>query len=297
MLRGTVDGIVFTCELPDVAFITNNQQSQIACSYYYEQGVIEGGLEALYITQTIVADREWHSVYRVIVKNTASGIYDIYETASDFDIDGLTPTEGPAIAFTPYTTVGVDDTTPYFFGHLIKDRGGSNNTLEGINVFNRDYGYNPTLGNLYDLRLFNRGMHTLEIVASCAGSRKELYSYSPSIYKLAYQHFTDPGILKRALPTLPEGEGKAIGRIRVFSRSVWDSILTDMYPVSAEETDPSHELYNPDYEDPKEDRDVYVETETGYTLKSGVIEQLLVPRYETAYDISFDPGQVIYYKK
>jgi hypothetical protein len=113
---------------------------------------------------------------------------------------------------------------------------------------------------------------------------------------LAYQHFTDPGILKRALPTLPEGEGKAIGRIRVFSRSVWDSILTDMYPVSAEETDPSHELYNPDYEDPKEDRDVYVETETGYTLKSGVIEQLLVPRYETAYDISFDPGQVIYYK-
>jgi hypothetical protein len=123
-VEGTVDGIVFTCKLPDVAFITNNQQSQIACSYYYEQGVIEGGLEALYITQTIVADREWHSVYRVIVKNTASGIYDIYETASDFDIDGLTPTEGPAIAFTPYTTVGVDDTTPYFFGHLIKDRGG-----------------------------------------------------------------------------------------------------------------------------------------------------------------------------
>lgn len=290
--EGSLDGLVFDCVLQEEGLIRKNQQSQIACSYLHEEGEETAeGFSTLNITQTVVADRSWKSVYRVVVKDTDAGEYFVYEVDDEeFIITEDSIFSIPIEGSNPYAS-----DTDYFFGHLIKDKGDANNSLEGINLFGRDYGYNVPLGNLYDFRLYNRGMKELETVMVSAGTRKELYSYSPSIYKLAYQQGTDLGILRRHLPFLPED--KMISTVRVFSRGVWDSILSDMHPVSLEETYSDSLFYEPDYRDPKTDQDIYKKTgEDTYTIKEGVIEQTLVPHYETKYDVVFEGGQEIYYK-
>ena len=285
--EGNKSGITFECALNDLEFIESAQQVQVACSYKYELTSHEGN-PRLNTTQTVTADRAWNTIYRVIVDDGVN--YNIYIADDDsFDINGKEVVQSIPSSFNPYTSG--DAFTGFFFGQLIKDNNEDNSSLEGINIANRDYGFNPLIGYIYDVRLFNRGMSKWETVIVSSGSRRELYSYSPSIFKLIYSHYNNMGIIRRHIPA--PADKPSVDKIRVFSRGTWDSVLNDMYPVSREEIFEG-ELQDPDYFDPKDDRNIY---DAQGDFLEGVVEQKLVRYYETDYGISFEAGSDLYYNK
>jgi hypothetical protein len=262
-----------------------DRQAQLAASYHYAiDSVVTTKLN---ITQTLVADRSVASQYYVAV--LADGVYTLSTSTSAFAV-GTTIT---TISETDFATLlpGLQ------LGELVKQNDESNNSLGAIYLYNRALGdpllggYNCLLGTVYDTRLYARGCTRAETIYVCAGTRRELYSYSPSLYKLSYQYYSDTGVLKQ--PVLSDDDVTSVDAIRVFRRSVWDSILTDLYPASIEEMDETHELYTSDYGDPLADRDVYDEEED---YQSGVIEQLLVPAYETQTGVSLDDAASLYYR-
>lgn len=274
---GNLDGALIWSVAIDASFILT-RQSQLAISYRAD--VADGG--DVHIEQSIVADRVWDTVYRVVHHDDITGSYLIYETAADFDITGLTPKESVSEASAPAN-----------FGKLVKFGGAlADNSLRDICVLNRDHGYNPFLGTLYDFRLYRRGVSIAELILLGSGTRRELYSYSPSLYKLVYQHYSDPGVLRRVTP-VASGEANP-SRIRAFNRSVWDSILVDLFPVSAEEQDTSHALYKSNFWDPVDDYDIYERSEVD--LKEGVLSQILVPYYEAASEVNFPSTMQIIYR-
>ena len=120
--------------------------------------------------------------------------------------------------------------------------------------------YNSFTGNVYDLRLYNTGFTPENLYLLAGGSTRELYSYSPSIYKLGYSIYEDYGILKTVGRRKDWDETNGLPDvevIRIFNRSVWDSILLDMYPISAEESDPEEPQFIVCWRDPLDDTDVY----------------------------------------
>lgn len=109
-------------------------------------------------------------------------------------------------------------------------------------------------GNLYDLRIYQKALSDSELSFVMYGSLRELYSYSPSSYKMAYWTSRDLGIVNQTFPVLPT-QSFEIKEIRAFSRDVWDSILLDTYPVFEEERTPGTDYYNKHYADPIDDRE------------------------------------------
>ena len=109
-------------------------------------------------------------------------------------------------------------------------------------------------GNLYDLRVYQRALSSDELDFAFYGSLRELYSYSPSSYKMAYWTTRDLGIVNQILPVTAT-QHFDIKEIRVFSRSVWDSIMLDTCPVQARETMIGTGYYNENYAEPVNDRD------------------------------------------
>lgn len=262
-----------------------DRQAQLAVSYKH----FENADGHLCVEQSIVADRVWQAVCRVVVYDETTSTYSVYETDSSFDITGVTPTEDAVTVTSPY--VG------WVYGEIIRYTGEANNSLRDICVLNRDHGLGAFLGILYDFRLYRRGASLPETILLCSGTRRELYSYSPSLYKLAYQHFSDPGVLRRVNPVnADEARPK---RLRVFNRSVWDSILIDLFPVSQEERTPDHVLYNEFYRDPHNDFDIYSaeDAEEGIVdYKLGVLEQRLVDNYEVMSEVNFPDSMRIFYR-
>ena len=263
------------------------KQSQIAASYLYEVDSVNR--DKLNLTLSIVADRKWVTRYYSTVKISPTE-YMLYETSSDFDITGAT-----AVTVNLQATYSYDlnypVTSPYLLGKLIKYQGQATNDLADLCMLNFRRGLYPMRGLLYDYRLMNRGMDHRELIIAAAGTKRELYSYSPSIYKLSYQHFTDSGVIKRfrrASEVAPE----AIGKLRLFSRSVWDSILVELYPLALEETTITNIRYRPDWKDPLDDKDIY----DGFDYKDGVVERLLVNGYETMSEVSVSPETQLYYR-
>ena len=119
-------------------------------------------------------------------------------------------------------------------------------------------------GNLYDLRIYQRALSKDELDFTFYGSIRELYSYSPASYKMAYWTTRDLGIVNQTLP-VTSSRVFDIKEVRVFSRSVWDSILLDTYPVREEETIIGTDFYNEHYADPISDREY-----SGVRLAEGV---------------------------
>ena len=281
-----------------------DKQSQIACAYHYY--ISPSDYEQLNINISIVADRTYTTSYYATVKN--GDAYDIYETDNEFDVTELTPPNTVSLPVTHDYLEGYhEETNPYRFGKLIKYQEQANNDLADIRFFNKDgghelgYGYNPVVnGHLYDLRLYNRGAQLEEAIIMHAGTRRELYSYSPSLYKLAYQHFIDLGILKRSrnLASDPLSSDNLIGRIRTFDRSVWDSIIVDLYPASEEEIDTTSRRYDPNHKNPIDDTDIYTyneELET-YEYAANVIDQPLVSQYEYINEVTIASGTDVFYR-
>ena len=108
-------------------------------------------------------------------------------------------------------------------------------------------------GNLYDLRIYQRALSDDELDFTFYGSLRELYSYSPSSYKMAYWTTRDLGIVNQVLP-VTDNQPFNIKEIRAFSRSVWDSIMLDTCPVQERETELGGDFYNEKYAEPVDDR-------------------------------------------
>lgn len=286
---GRESDMVFKLALP-AEFILG-KQSQLAMSYLVEED--EGDSLKTNITMTIVADRSWANKYYVTVDNE-DGTYNVYETASDFEITLLTPTLVTLPTVQDYS-IGYTEEAPYRLGKLIKYKGQSSNSLADICLLSREHGYNASQGNIYDIRLYSRGMKLEETILCASGTRRELYSYSPALYKLAYQQHSDAGIIKRANNTTVLDE--VPGRVRIFQRSVWDSIVCDLYPMSAEEKDPFNIRYRPDFKEPLDDPDVYDQSILpAVDYKLGVVDQMLVSNYESLPDATIESGVDIFYR-
>ena len=87
----------------------------------------------------------------------------------------------------------------------------------------------PYTGNVYDIRLYNRTAQLFDLFALHMGTFRELYSYAPFNNIMGYNIYKDIGItriLYRNYPT--EKIFPSITHFRVFTRSVWDSILLDL---------------------------------------------------------------------
>ena len=149
------------------------------------------------------------------------------------------------------------------------------------------------IGDVYDFRLYNVGRDASELRILNSGMLRELYSYSPSNYKLAHSIYVDNALIRMvdnaADNTTPYGI-KKIGALRAFNRSVWDSIIVDMYPISTEEADPNSPQYYEYYKNPIDDSDiynVYYEGDTVKTYLNDCVEQSLLEDFEVFNGRSF----------
>lgn len=141
-------------------------------------------------------------------------------------------------------------------------------------------------GNVYEISLYNKSKSDLNLRILNYGSQRELYSFSPSNYKLAHSIYRDFAFLKKY--NLSEDKERTlpnVNAIRIFNRGVWDSIFVDNYPLTSDETLESSIYYNKDIRvtDPYDDTDVYTpiikDKEVNYIL-SDCIEQDLISNFE-----------------
>lgn len=115
-------------------------------------------------------------------------------------------------------------------------------------------------GDIYDLRLYNTEFSESELRLLSQGSFREVYSYSPDIYVLAYNNCRDLGVFKEIGLRESESGLDEIDIVRIFNRSVWDSILLDMCPIIKEREALAYvnsPFYREDYYDSKSDTDIY----------------------------------------
>ena len=145
-------------------------------------------------------------------------------------------------------------------------------------------------GNVYEISLYNNSKSDFNLSILNYGSQRELYSLSPSNYKLAYNIYRDFAFLKKYM--IPNNKDKTqnkilpdVNAIRIFNRSVWDSIMVDNYPLTSDEIDESSIYYNKSLriEDPYDDTDIYTPVvkgnKTNYIL-TDCIEQDLINNFE-----------------
>lgn len=139
-------------------------------------------------------------------------------------------------------------------------------------------------GTVYDMRLYNCGKTLPEMRVLNQGSIRELFSYSPSNYKLANTLYRDSAVLKKVyIKTSTSDTSKLpyISSIRIFDRSIWDSIMVDNCALSTEEKSMGSPQYREDFNNPVSDTDVYKPIKddegkiTGYALNNCVEQDLL----------------------
>ena len=243
------------------------------------------------IQLTLMVDSKSYTK-RIYVKRNEDKTFEVGEIAIKIE-NGI-----PTNAFTPYENdtinenlngFGYRDDSIYGYteetfipGYPAKYRIGDD--LEGIELFSKHYEdenneivqTNMFYGYVYDVRLYNVGMAPEALYIHNCGLVREQYSYSPTSYKLGYSVCVDLGVFKwrRGIP-VETGVIPDVNSVRLFNRSVWDSIMVDMFPNSAEEMTTGNPQYKEDYLDPKDDTDVYADENN---LKA--IEQELIERIE-----------------
>lgn len=125
---------------------------------------------------------------------------------------------------------------------------------EPIYLFETADQENHFYGNLYDLRLYNDGLEDLNLLMLSRGTLRELFSYSPSIYKLSSAMYHNLAYSKEVNL---RNETLDITHIRLLNRDLWDTIMVDPFPVFATEMDIHSIFYKERYFDPYTDTDVY----------------------------------------
>lgn len=161
--------------------------------------------------------------------------------------------------------------------------------FHSVDLEEEEIGYKSgaTFGNIYDIRLYTRACSPMDLWILSTGTKKELYSYAPSVYQLASAVY-DKGALKKVCHDAPALNpiANTLKKVRVFDRSVWDSILTDLSPMSDDECSPGGRSYNEYYLDSRLDHDIFKENDDGhgnkvYEYKDSVLEQILLRDYES----------------
>ena len=145
-------------------------------------------------------------------------------------------------------------------------------------------------GNVYEIALYNEAKSSFNLEVLSHGLQRELFSLSPSNYKLAHNIYRDFAFLKKNIIYKSKSLPK-INTVRIFNRSVWDSIMVDNYPVTDEELREGSLFYNKEIKasDPYDDTDVYAPIIKGddiiYHL-SDCIEQELIDKFEVFNNLS-----------
>lgn len=135
-------------------------------------------------------------------------------------------------------------------------------------------------GNIYSLRLYNSAINNRqEALLRVSGTFRELYSFAPATYKLAYTTYKDITVLREVSPyrmtsldteekteTTPSILFPNFTTLRMFNRSVWDSILLNLEPTS--EVDGSY--------DPETDTDIYSCKNEVYYLDDCVEQEFIM---------------------
>ncbi len=146
-------------------------------------------------------------------------------------------------------------------------------------------------GEIFDMRLYNCGKHPGEMVLLNTGSLRESFSYGPSNYKLANTIYRDSAVLKKVtVSPLETGKIPSVDSIRIFDRSIWDSIMVDNCASTSLETDSSSVQYVEDHANPVSDEDIYKKVEESegvynYYLNN-CVEQDLMDGIEVFNDLS-----------
>lgn len=222
--------------------------------------------------------------------------YNAYELASFDQVDITTGTpilvNSLALITIDNTVFDYEDGGTHFLGDLFKNGSQPTNDIPKISLFSLE-GYDPFFGTIYDIRFFNTGRTALELQILGLGSKRSLFSYSPGLYKTAAHTTQNLFLIRRGL-RFPELAG--IGIVRVFRRSVFDSISIDNWIQSFEESDTATqgELFRSDWRDPVDDRDIYQKDQT--TFVSTLIAQTVSTTVESGINTTFAPGQNIQYR-
>ena len=141
-------------------------------------------------------------------------------------------------------------------------------------------------GTIYDMRLYNRGKTLEALQLLNTGSFRETFSYSSSNFKLANSLYRDSTVLRIVNTTKSEDSNKLpeVNSIRIFDRSIWDSIMLDNCSITLFETSTGSPQYREDYENPVSDTDIYKPVSSslgglGYVLNN-CVEQEMVENIE-----------------
>lgn len=152
-----------------------------------------------------------------------------------------------------------------------------NCSLKEIQVFT-DYKhsiYSCVFGNIYDLKLYTRGMSLDEAYIMADADVRESFSIAAGETLALYYNYNDLTLFKRNLFITPENRGKSISKIRIFRRSVWDSIYPDRLPSTFLKSAGGKTIAE-DYSD----KDLWSYVDGDQRLNSTVIERLLADNYE-----------------
>lgn len=126
-------------------------------------------------------------------------------------------------------------------------------------------------GAFYNIRIYNNTiLNKQEMYLRNSGTFRELYSFAPSVYKLAYSVYKDLVIFKEVIPYVTSGslsmQFPSLTTVRLFNRGVWDSILLDLQP---------HVSTSEPY-DPVTDTDIYKKKDDIYYLNDCIEQELLL---------------------
>ena len=230
------------------------------------------------VNLTLIINNSVYTKVYQINKTSTENVFEAIceETGENIELDNTTLkfTYRPDAAY-----LNADDN--FIPGYPIKYFKDSRFIIKGISLFsdkqkdeNGDIEqFNMFFGNLYDLRLYNVGMDANSLYLHNIGLIREQYSYAPSTYKLAYSIYRDFGIYKpvKGIP-VTAGNITPIHSIRLFDRTVWDSILTDMYPISVDEMEPTAPQYDEYAKDPRGDTDIYDENSDLVCIEQDLID-------------------------
>lgn len=249
----------FTSKIPELT----NANTRLAISTYSQGYYFDDDAYNIINLNLVVNNKIYTKAYKI--SKTGENIFQAVceETGETVELDNtvLKFTYRPDAAY-----LNAEDN--FIPGFPIKYFKGSGYAVGGFSILSdkivTDYNnveqYNMIFGDLFDIRLYNTSMDKNSLYLHSIGLTREQYSYAPSTYKLAYSVYRDFGIFKpiKGIP-VTAGNITKIASIRLFDRTVWDSILTDMYPVSMDEMEPTAPQYDMYAKDPRDDQDIYDE--------------------------------------
>lgn len=259
-------------------------------SYKLEDDSSSAEIKHAYLTIIIngnISTQEY-IITRISYIEGTSATYDIY------DVNNATTISNVVLDFSLFNyDARKTQQWQHFLGMLHKDAGQSNYSAEPeLNLYHQNR-KNPSIGNIYDFKLFTTGFESKEaFVLFSNGSRVEYLSHNIDAHKV-HHHFSEDFTLTKKVV---DSSIQLIERIRVFDRTKWKSIIVDPCSFSTEEKIVDHDRYRADFADPLDDTDVYVWEDPLYDDAEGTIKSYLNNNIEIIRGLLWDSAYDLIYK-